>query len=217
MGLNEFEMGLRELFGTYGGFMFPLPDIAGKYQGKNLAVCGDAACVWDDLETLGCKKTHGRGRVEKEGWDFMAVNKLGEVFPGNIEHWYSNEAQHLKKFVEARRQEYKFEFHGPNHTHSCNKGARWHWPWGGHGTSGLSAVLTGIGLGYDRIAICGIPLDDGPHNGEPPWRRCNFKREAPDDKDGNPDLHWRKAIQLAFDGNVQAMSGRPRQWISALS
>ena len=206
-------MGIRELFEHYGGLMFPLPDIAGKYEGKSLAICGDAACVWSDLEALGAKSTVGRGKVRKEEWDFMVVNKLGEVFPGDIEHWYSNEAKLLEHFVKARRHEYRKEFSGPNHTHSCNRGAKWFWPWGGHGTSGLSAALTGIALGYDEIVLCGIPLDDGPHNGEPSWRKCNFKREAPDTEKGGANHPWRKAIQFGFDGKVRSMSGRSREWI----
>lgn len=211
-------MGLRELFEHYGGMGHELPQIAGRYEGRSLAVCGDAACVWDDLEALGCKHLVGRGGIRREGWDFMVVNKLGEVFPGTIEHWYSNEPPVLHKYIAARRPEYSREWGGPNHTHSCNRGAKWKWPWGGHGTSGLGAVLTGIGLGYDDIVICGIPLDDGPHNGEPPWRKCRFKTaEAVGPVNGGANQHWERAIEFGFDGKVRAMSGRPKEWIIARS
>lgn len=205
-------MSLNELFADYGGLMFPLPDIAGTYSG-GLIICGDAACIWDDLEDLGCKSTVGRGRVQKEEFDFMTINKVGEVFPGNIEHWYSNEGKLLQNFVSARRNEYRKEFDGPRHTHSCNRGVKWHWPWGGHGTSGLGSIFTGLALGYDSIIVCGMPLDDGPHNGEPPWRTSNFSREVSDTERGGADHHWKRAIQKAFDGKVRSMSGRTRRWI----
>lgn len=209
-------MPLDELMSGYGGRAFPLPDIAGKYKGRNLVVCGDASCVWEDLERFGARHDQGRGGVRKDGWDFMVVNKLGETFPGRIEHWYSNEPHLLTKFIAARRQEYSKEFDGPQHTHSCNKGAKWRWPWGGHGTSGLGSILVGLGLGYEQIVLCGMPLDNGPHNGEPPWRKCRFETaEAANTKDGKINNHWKRARDLGFDGKVRAMSGRPKEWLGS--
>lgn len=209
-------MALKDLMTGYGGFEFPLPPIAGTYKGKGLVVCADAACVWDDLEEFGCASYINRGSVKKEGWDFLTVNKLVETFPGNIEHAYSNEPHILKAFIAARRQEYTREFAGPIHTHSCNQGMKWRWPWGGHGTSGLGAVLVGIGLGYDRIVLCGLPLDDGPHNGEPHWRACRFqKSEAAGSAGDDRNSHWKRAMELAFDGKVKSMSGRTRNWLGA--
>ena len=209
-------MALEDYFARYGGREFPLPKIAGAYTGHALMICADAACVWDDLEAFGCRCDRGRGKVEKTGCHFMVVNKLGEVFPGNIEHWYSNEAKLLGDFIKARRNEYSKEFYGPCHTHSNNRGVDWHWPFGGHGTSGLGAALVGLGLGYQEITLCGLPLDDAPHNGEPPWRQCRFEAaEAAAQVNGAPDAHWLRARDLAFGGKVKSMSGRTRQWLGA--
>lgn len=202
-------MGLSDVMSGYGGKSFPLPDIAGVYAGKSLVICGDAACVWNDLERFGCVSHVGRGSVCKPGWDFMSVNKLVETFPGNLEHAYSNEPHLLAHFLAARRQEYLREFEPPRHTHSCNKGAMWRWPWGGHGTSALGATLAGIGLGYEQIVLCGVPLDNGSHNGEPPWRKCRFEKEA----EGAKNHYWKDAIARAFDGKVKSMSGRTMQWL----
>lgn len=198
----------------YGGFAFPLPEIAGSYKGKGIVVCGDAIGIWEDLEVFGCRYDVGRGSVRKDGWDFLTINKMVETFPGQIEHCYSNEPHLLHKFIAARRQEYTKEFSAPAHTHSCNEGAKWRWPWGGHGTSGLGAVLVSIGLGYEKIVLCGLPLDDGPHNGEPPWRRCKFaSAEAAGPKDGGMNSHWLRATTLAFEGKVRSMSGRTKEWL----
>lgn len=202
---------LEHFLAEYGYGARELPEIAGRYAGKQIAVCGDAACVWDDLERLGCRENAVRGRVGGP-FDFMTVNKLVEVFPGNIEHAYSNEPSWLEKFIAARRVEYKREFDGPRHTHSCNQGAKWRWPLGGHATSGLGAALVALGLGYERIVLCGIPLDDGPHNGEPYWRRCRFTNEAADSSDGM-NRHWKNARDLAFHGRVKSMSGRTKEWL----
>ena len=207
-------MGLREYCSEYGR-EFDLPAIAGKYDGKKLAIAADGHNVWEDFEKLGFKSTRGRGKVERDGWDIMTVNKMVETLPGHIEHAYSNEPRLLKKFIDARRNEYSKEFSGPSHTHSGNKGAKWIWPHGGWGTSGLGACIVAIGLGYSEIVICGMPLDNGPHNGEPPWRKCRFETaEAADQVNGNPPMHWQNAMELAFDGKVTSMSGRTRQWLS---
>ena len=205
---------LREYFAAYGGLQSQLPSIAGSYQGRGLVVCGDGACVWDDLERLGARCNVGRGKVRApDGWDFMVVNKLGETFPGRILHWYSNEAKLLVKFIEARRAEYRSEFNTQFETHSNHRGAKWHWPLGGHGTSGLGACLVGILLGYDRLVLCGMPLDDGPHNGEPHWRKCRFKTaEVADQVNGAMPGHWKRAKDHAFKGRVKSMSGRTRDW-----
>ena len=197
------------------GWIGPWPKIAGSYKGKGLVICGDAIGVWDDLERLGCRKdggNAGRGSVASD-FHFMTINKLVETFPGDIEHCYSNEMHLLEKFIAARRNEYRKEFEGPKHAHSISEGAKNRWPFGGHGTSGLGACLVGLGLGYDKIVLCGVPLDNGPHNGEPSWRRCTFTREASSTADNGPNNHWRRARDLIFRGRVKSMSGRTREWL----
>lgn len=210
-------MALKDLMTGYGGLAFPLPEIAGKYAGRSLVICADAIGVWNDLEAFGCRTDEGMGKVKKDGWDFLTVNKMVETFPGDIEHCYSNEPKILNQFIAARRQEYKREFCAPRNSHSCNGGAQWRWPWGGQGTSGLGATLVAIGLGYERIVLCGMPLDDGPHNGEPPWRRTKFESSeaAGPANTRKPDKHWERARDLAFDGKVRSMSGRTREWLGA--
>jgi hypothetical protein len=206
---------LRDYLAEFGYSERELPKIAGKYKGKGLIICGDAACIWADLEAFGARKDLGRGRVEKCGFDIMTVNKAVETMPANIEHIYSNEPDLLAKFCAARRNEYEKEFETPRHSHACKNGASHVWPFGGHGTSGLGAALVGVGLGYDEIVLCGLPLDDGPHNGEPPWRVCRFTREAANSGDSGENRYWQKARKLAFEGKVKSMSGRTRLWLGA--
>lgn len=192
-----------------------LPPIAGKYKGRRLIIVADAACVWDDLERFGCRNDAGRGCVTKFGWDFMTINKMVETFPGAIEHCYSNEPALLDAFIAARRAEYVREFSPIGHTHSCNKGAQWRWPWTGRGSSLLGGVVVGLGLGYEQIVICGGPLDNSPHNGEPPWRKTAFlKREVPDDFKGCENSHWAE-LRPTFRGRVTSMSGRTRAWLGS--
>ena len=208
-------MGIDDFLATLGANT--LPDIAGSYQGRGLVICADAHCVWDDLERLGAKNDSGRGRVvAPQGWHFMMVNRIGQVFPGDVEHWYCNDGAWLERIVAVRRPEYKAEFVGPNHLHSRNrKGSHHCWPWVGSGTSGLGAILTGLALGYEKIILCGMPLDDAHHNGEPPWRRTKFQSgEAANQVNGKPPRPWAQAMRKAFDGKVQSMSGRTKEWLN---
>lgn len=211
MLLNN-RKGLDGYLAEFGSSSKALPDIAGTYKGKSVVVCADGAGVWDELEAFGCRSDQGKGCVAKEGWDFLMVNKIGEVFPGRIEHWYSNSTRALSRFMHARRDEYQKEFSEPNHSHSCEIGAKWFWPWPGEGTSGLGAVLTAIGLGYDRVVICGMPLNDGPHNGEPHWRGTKFASSEVK-PDGAAERHWKKAIDKVLAGRVRSMSGRTKDWL----
>lgn len=192
---------------------FPLPRIAGKYEGKSVIICGDAACIWDDLEAFDCRCAQGRGSVFRNGFQFMTVNKLVELFPGSIEHAYSNEAESLNCFVAARRREYRKEFGGPQHTHSSNRGAMWRWPWNGAGTSALGACLTAIALGYREIVLAGIPLDNSAHNGEPKWRKCEFATRDAYASNGIINRHWKHARDMVFDGRIKSLSGRTREWL----
>lgn len=201
------KSGLDKYLAESGIARRSLPEIAGQYRGRGVVVCGDAAGVWDDLERFGCRIDDGKGSVAKPGYDFLVVNKIGETFPGLISHWYSNAAALIPTWYAATRQEYEGEFGGPAHTHSCSSGAHWLWPWGAAGTSGHGGMMTAVALGYAPVVLCGIPLDDGPHNGEPHWRRTKFaKSEAPDD-----DPSWLRA-RACFKGTVFSMSGRTRDW-----
>ena len=200
-------MSLRDFLAQYGTSVSQLPRIAGRYVGGSVVVCGDAHCIWADLGRLGCRSGNG---VARKGWDFMLVNRMVEVFPGRVEHAYSNVAEVLIRHVRCRRDEYMHEFGMPLACHSRTDGTDWVWPWHGGGTSGLGAILTAIALGYERIVLAGLPLDNGPHNGEPFWRKTRFEVEAPDD-----DPHWQRAIKFAFDGKVKSMSGRTKQWLGS--
>ncbi len=173
------------------------PDIAGSESGLVLIV-GSGHTVWDDLENFGVH-IH----------DVICVNDVGMHFPGHVKHWYSNDTQMLRKWVQARRPRYQMDFGKDIQTHSCCEGAKWKWPWPGHGSSSLNAVFTALALGYDKIILCGVPLDDEGHYFDPPWIRTNFSREA-------TTRHWR-LLAPKFEGKVTSMSGNSREILGAPS
>lgn len=171
-----------------------------KFSGS-LLIVGSGRCVWDDLM-----------KIDYKAWDVMCINDMVMHFPGPVHHAYSNDHKWLLKWVEARRPRLLKDYPNEILLHSCGVGCNTrihHWPWPGHGSSGLCAVYTGLGLGYDEIVLAGVPLDGSGHYFDPPWGKTNFQNEVPD-QDGLP-RYWRRASQGVFDGKVTSLSGRTRE------
>lgn len=177
------------------------PDIAGKFSGT-LLIVGGGRCVYDDLQRTGYPNN-------PDAFHVMCINDIYMHFPGPVDHFYSNDARFMPNWLAARRELLEREFSGKRklHTHSMIGGARYRWPWPGHGTSALSATYTGLALGYEKIILCGVPLDDSGHYFDPPWRKTNFGVEVAD-QDGEP-RYWKKRMDI-FRGRVFSMSGRTK-------
>lgn len=147
------------------------PEIAGKYRGT-LILAGGGRCVWDDLE-----------KVTEHNADIMCVNDVGLRFPGHIEHWYSNHTDQLEHLIPLRSMGFSGRTWGPKYTHSVVDApnrvkADVIWPLQMRGNSGLTAILVGLALGYEKVIVCGVPLDDGGHFHDPPeghWLQSEAK------------------------------------------
>jgi len=178
--------------------------MVGKFAGKRLVVVGGGRCVWDDLARLGV-----RGDEHQDGRDIMVVNDITMHMPGRVLHAYSNDHRWLPKWLEARRELITRKYGPIEYVHSCRTGAKYNWPWPGHGSSSLGAVYTGLAMGYDSIVLCGVPLDDSGHYFDPPWVQTNFSREVGTRTDGHM-MYWHQARERLFRGRVTSMSGRTR-------
>jgi len=178
---------------------------------ETLIICGGGRTVWSDLGRIPDWNQHHS----------MAVNDAIMYFPGRLDHAYSNDCiingindRMLLRWYAARRPENRQQDTGTK-LHSCFghgvEGVR-HWDIKGHGTSGLNAVYVGLGLGYQRIILCGIPLDNEGHFFDPPWKRTNFNREVPTKRAGPNQLRfWSAAKERDFNGKVFSMSGRTKE------
>lgn len=188
--------------------------VANTESGK-LLILGCARCVWDDLD-----------RINHLQYDVMCVNDIGAYVPIFIQHWYSNHADCLDWWVRYRSWRYGdvLSREKPDHfkLHSCfggkltyptdkiNKVNRWNIP--GHGSSGLNAAYTAIGLGYDEIVLAGLPYDASGHFFDAPDgnRVLNANnRWIKFDSDGFKRL-WTNARNNVFDGKVRSLSGMTR-------
>lgn len=166
------------------------PEIAGAYSGDCNLIC-TAKCVWDDLSH--CPRDA----------DVMCVNDAGLRFPGHVEHWYSSHADALPHYRATRLLG---GGGGPKHTHtiaaSRTPGEADHiWPWPGHGNSGLNAIYTALALGYERVFVSGLPMDNTGHFNDGPNGKTNYG-------DRKNFKVWERAIENVFDGRVIFMSGR---------
>ena len=196
-----------EFLGISREFM-DFPKVADQYDGL-LVILGSGKCVWEDYL-----------KVDREH-DIMCVNDIIMHFPERIAHAYSNDHRMLPHWVRARRPRLKSLYGEIKHVHTNKtqpaKLAAHVWPWPGHGSSGLNAVYTGIGLGYDEIWLCGIPLDNSGHYFDPPWIRTNFINEVSQRNMGNGDApkHWGMAKRRIFKGRVKSFSGRTKDLLGS--
>jgi len=181
-----------------------MPDVRRDYCGT-LLIVASGHTAWSDLDELGLGNY---GATQVLPWDVMCVNDMIMHFPQKMTHAYSNDHLWLNQWIRARRPRYVKDYDAGLVTHTCQCGGSSMkiWPWPGHGTSSLNATYTGLALGYDKIILCGAPLDDGGHYFDPPWVKTNFSREVAD-RDGHPKF-WSTAKRDVFEGKVFSMSGR---------
>lgn len=169
------------------------------YEGP-LVIAGCAQCVWTDLCAIPWRFKCA---------DVMAINDMIMHYPGKLAHAYSNDTNMLDAWVAARRPDYVRRFGQPI-KHTCGSSREHAWPWPGHGSSALNAVYTALAMGYSRVLLCGVPLDNQPHYWQAPWERSNFEREVAQNNHGTLQF-WGSAASKAFDGRVRSMSGRTRE------
>jgi len=128
---------------------------------KLALILGGAACVWDDLERA---KQFGPFAA------VIAVNDAGAEFSGHVDIWATLHPEKLADWT-ARR---KANGHSPAGMYAAHEGntqqgrqnsfpldyvTDYRWPgMSGSGSSGLFAVKVAMEHGYDRIILCGVPM-----------------------------------------------------------
>jgi len=196
------------LFEVFGISENSLPKEKNSCSGE-LIIVGGGWCVWEDLS-----------RIHWESYDIMCVNDIYMHFPGDVDHYYSNDHHWMPKWVEARRQLLSRAYPKTTkfHTNRFGSDGIVKWPWTGHGTSGLNAIYTGLALGYDKIILAGIPLDNGGHYFDPrpsentgSWGNRKFSHFVEEIPVKAGELkYWKNAKDNVFQGKVTSLSGRSK-------
>lgn len=180
---------------------------------RNLVIVGSGRCVWDDLIAVDCLYNN---------YDVMCINDMIMHYPDEIDHVFSCDGYMLKHWWNARRPPYKSEFQRIPQFHTVDNDqdvpdSYRLWEFAGGGTSGLAACFAGIGMGYEHIILCGIPIDNEGHYWEAPWGKTNFQREIANSSGqirGDGRRFWVNAKDK-FDGRVKSMSGFTKKLLGA--
>lgn len=153
--------------------------------------------MWDDLTKLG----------DIRAYDVMCINDIGMHYPGVVKYWYSNDAVMLKYWAQARRPGYNkdIKLHSNNGAGGSIDPSITLWDWV-HGNSGINAVKTALALGYDRVVLCGVPLDNTGHYFDPPSVMTNY--------DNNSVLDDWEKFAVQSKESVTAMSGNLKRILS---
>ncbi len=175
--------------------------IAGTYTGA-VRIIGSGKTLWED---------YAKSQELMPGTDTIAVNLSAMVIPlvTHLFSWHHKQIGHIKGW---RRAEWCDE---KSIVHSVKEGNNIDWAWrfnGGTSVSGLSAIDLAWLLGYRRIALVGIPMDNNGYFCKPY---------------DNPDMHDRyrhgeirylhgfyKDSVRSFSGVTKDIMGEPtKQWL----
>ena len=181
-----------------------------KSKMKQAIIIGSASCVFDDFDAA----------VAAIGvnFDLCAVKYAGVFWPGEIDYWISLHPEKLQPFVEERGR----RGHPPArriivHRQQMDREVgRWKYPinaevypefrWvenGSSGSSSLYAVKCLLKDGYERIVLCGCPMDKTVMHLEPN-ATPRFAKSTEHFKRG-----WQQALPEIRD-KVYSMSGWTR-------
>jgi hypothetical protein len=178
------------------------PEIYQQCRGS-LLILGAGRSLWEDLESV---KYH-------EFDDVMAVNFTAAFYPGYISHFATLEADMasfcfgLRKRIQDKSEYVHVHINEPGHAENAIL-------WGIEsgikaGTSGLFAVTVGVCLGFDKIVLAGMPLNNGGRFFDPPTTDSGMMEY----EDGFIRRTWEN---YRFGGEwahkVRGCSGRTRGW-----
>lgn len=138
-----------------------------------------------------------------KGTDIMVINYTGDYFPRPFQHWVS-----LHPDIIAAGRPYK-AWNFTAHSNRRHKGIDKVWNYETYGSdSGLFACHVALKLGYDKIILCGIPLDSS--------RKFFEMKEMPNHQfDTTVNLQiWRSEVPV-FENKIRSMSGNTKEMLGA--
>ncbi len=176
-------------------------------------IAGTAASLFADLELALA--------VAPEA-ELVAVNRAALDLPV-IAHATSIHARMLEVVRLARSE---FDCVADPHcetyeTHAYWPGAQvdrvWAGPGWNQGSSGLFAVRVALALGYERVILAGVPLDDSPRYHDTPLRPIDWPAGGASDRAAAREKYraaWRE-LEPELRGRVSSASGWTRELLGA--
>jgi hypothetical protein len=179
----------------------PVPDgLINGWRGK-LLILGGGKCVWDDY--LEAREIFG-GKGE---YRIMCVNDIGAQFKAEpIQHAVSLHRRNLPAIRLMRKEKSMLE-HVITHCHKPGPEVQCVWPIANvGGTSGMFAVKIALAMGFEKIIICGVPVDGSGHYFDP----LNVNDNDSTTFTGSAQIaEWREMASRKIAGaRVRSMSGR---------
>lgn len=174
-----------------------LPAVRSQFRGPVL-IMGGGRCLWDDLARIDAAWSGQR----------LAVNDIAGHYHGTIEHAATLHPEYMPGWL-AYRDGHNYGNRGHVYTHSDKARPGIQFAWSGldtvGGTSGLFACLIALLMGYERIVLAGVPMDNGGHYFDPPGMA------SPHPLDDRPNtLAWEWARDNVFEGRVRSLAGNTR-------
>jgi len=131
------------------------PDIVDRYLGKDLLILGSGQNIWWEMD---------KARERLPGSDIMVINHtlmglewMIRTDKIKITHYASLHPEFFY-FLDVWMKGYGVETHSnQDHERVMNR-----WPLNGDGSSALFSLKIALLMGYKRIVICGVPLNNTP-------------------------------------------------------
>lgn len=180
---------------------YDVPEIAYTYSGAVL-ILGGGHTMWDDLD---------RAR-EICSPDIIAVNMQGLFVKSEIQHLFSfhwRELPLVKQLRKLRFPDDKSLVHGQKD----KPGIDYAWPTCAVASfSGIGAICLAMLLGYEKIILCGIPMDGGSYYYQP------YENKQTWDDGRIKEIHrikeWAGDCVRSMSGNTADILGKPDEdWL----
>lgn len=181
-------------------------NLEGLYAGKTVIITGSADCLWTDY--LAAKQV-------TEDEDLMCINLSVICFwHRHVEHLITLHHEAMPHFYAAAQVERAYKESRPRrnkkiitHSNRGEKGEKIDVCWdvsNPGGTSGLFAATVALRLGYEKIILCGIPMDNRRRFYDSPNKEFKYSGISQQDP-------WQYAAVYTFGGKVKSMSGNTLQ------
>lgn len=161
---------------------------------RTVIVTGSAENLFVDMAIL------RENIIKPPECDALCVNRSVLYYPYFFQHWAS-----LHHDLVRDLQWVKNKCNFKTHSNRPGPGIDRIWPMEAfNGDSGLFAVRVAVRLGYEKIILCGLPLDKR--------RKIYQVKENGNSFDCITNLQlWREMARDEFDGKVRSMSGNTRE------